>query len=708
MMLFANLLMAAVVVVEVPIEVSNAGFEGGKTGWNFCPNQSVVADNPHSGKACAFVDMVPVRPDSVYLTRKVPVDAGAEYGAECWIRTEDVKPDPAIRQGSCGAALIVEWCNSNGKWIATGQYVGNFYGTKEWSKVRAEQLKAPPDAAYAQIYLALRGGGRAWFDDFRFFKRVVPTEKTQPADGATLMTNTPEFGWKYRPGARRFSVVISKSPSFPKDASLVYEAGGFYGYQIERPLAPGRWYWKVISKGQEEDTPWSFTVADATAGKDTLVPQLLTPAKRILSSGDAVGVRLREMNGVPQAEFLGVKGSVSKLDGGEYRCRFDAPAAGWPQGFTEGVVKVADAAGNHAEHSFWLLNAPKPENAVVVGTDGMFHERGKRIFPLGIYEVAPKYMDEVRASGIDVVHTYRWESDSNDVACGKYLDECHSHGLRAFIGFPRGNGKEGRGIKQANFEQTARRVGHLAGHPAMFCWYLFDEPEHFGQFVTPDVLTRHADIIRALDPFHPVVMSTWERNMHEHRRTWDTHWSQAYGKPADVVSLIGTQRKYIGCSSPITTLLNCNDGVQTAAVRRKEKVDPLHTKFQRDYDWFRACAYLAIAKETNGIWWWWYGRDCKEYVTAGQVPAAWADLTRVNREIIALRPLLAAEGPVTTGRAIDGKAIVEWWAKLVDGQLFAIIVNTAEKPVAVDIDLPLIGRRHHKLGRFEVRMVKDQ
>jgi hypothetical protein len=694
--------------VELPVEVSNPGFEDGTAGWNFKRNMSVVSDNPHSGKSCAFINMSPFDQNGLYITQLVPVDSGADYGAECFIRTEEVKAEDRIRQGSCGATLIVEWYNSDRIWIASGQYATGLFGTKEWTKVRASQLKAPQDAGYASIYLALRGNGKAWFDDVRFFKRVKPVEKTEPADGAELTTNTPRFGWKYRPGVRSFSLVLSKNPAFPKNDSIIYPVGGFYDYQLEQPLAPGKWHWKVVSKGQEHDDAWSFTVADNTAGKDTLAPRLMSRAKRVTSAQDSFAVRLREQNGVPKAEFIGVPGACTEIASGEFRCRFKAPKAGWPKGFHEGVVKVCDVAGNRAEHVLYFLNAPKPENAVVVGADGMFHEKGKKIFPLGIYEVAPKYMAEVRKCGYDVVHTYQWEWSQDDGACRKYLDDCwKTDGLRAFIGFVRGNGKDVFGVKQGNFAHTARRVGALADHPGLFCWYLFDEPEHYGQFATPDMLTAHADIVRALDPFHPVVMSTWDRNMHEHRRTWDTHWTQAYGTPAKVVGNIDAHRKYIGCSSPITTLLSCYDQIQTDALRRKDKVDPLATKFQRDIDWFRACAYLAIVKETNGIWWWWFARDAKDYVNASQVPQAWADLTSVNREIIALRPLIFADGPVTTGRAMDGDSIVEWWAKVVDGRLFAILVNTAEKPVSVEVDLPLIGRRRYELKRFEVLKVKE-
>ena len=692
---------------EVPIEISNPGFEEGKAGWKFLPNMSVSSERPHGGKACACIDMTTVDSDRVYLTRQVPVEAGGEYGAECFVRTEDVQADGRIRREACGATLIVEWCNAEKKWIDSGQYAKFVYGTEDWTKLRVDELRAPPDAAYATVFLALRARGRAWFDDVRFFKRLTPTEKTEPADGAELKTNTPRFAWKYRPGVRRFSVMLSRSPDFPKGSSRVFPAGGFYDCQLETPLEPGTWYWKVTAAGlKDEAEPWRFTVDKATVGKDTLAPLAFTRARRVTSGRESFTVRLRERNGVPKARFLGVTGVCASVGDGEYDCRFKAPAAGWPKGLVEGVVEVSDAAGNRAERTFYLLNAPKPENAVVVGVDGMFHERDRRIFPIGIYEVSTKYMAKVRSCGYDVVHTYRWENSQDDAACRRYLDACWSNrGLRAFIGFDRGNGKGALGIKQGNFAQTARRVGSLADHPALFCWYLFDEPEHYDQFVTPDVLTAHADIVRALDPYHPVVMSTWGRTMNEHRRTWDTHWSQAYGKPAEAAALVDTQRAQIGCPSPVTMLLNCNDGVQSAALRRKEKVDPSKAKFQRDYDWFRACAHLAVVKGTNGIWWWWFAPDNREFVSAAQVPEAWNDLTRANREIIALRPQIAAEGPVVSGRAADGDRTVEWWAKTVDGRMTAIIVNTAEKPASVEIDLPLVGRRRYDLGRFEVRTV---
>ena len=235
----------------------------------------------------------------------------------------------------------------------------------------------------------------------------------------------------------------------------------------------------------------------------------------------------------------------------------------------------------------------------------------------------------------------------------------------------------------------------LADHPALFCWYLFDEPEILSQYVSPERLTACADLVRALDPYHPVVMTTWNKTMINYRRTWDTHWTQAYGDPAGVVRQIDEHRRFLKNASPITLLVNCNDGVQGAARRRGVTPDP--AKFARDYDFLRACAFLGIVKECNGVWWWWFARDSKDYYSAAQCPAAWANLVKVVKELGALRPLVTAPGAVTTGTAVDGASKVEWWRKTVDGKDILIAVNTGDTPATVAIGAQRLAFRRHEV-----------
>ena len=686
-------------VRSIPIDVPNSGFESGAAEWNLPANASLDAAVARSGACSARLTVKDPMKEAVYVTRRVPVTAGALYRAACFVKTRDVKAVKG-RMESVGAGLIVEWSDRNGKWMAAGDYACRHFGTKDWTKAECPLLKAPDDAGYAQIYLALRGAGTAWFDDFSFTAVARAVDMESPVPGETLADNTPRFSWAELPCVKSYTVEIARDAAFARDRRAHTVTGDCF-LQLEEPLAPGTWYWRATAPGAADAAPRSF-VQTVPKDRDCLPPAILGNAQRITDGTRSFTVRVRENGPAPVVTYLGVTGTCTRTEAGGMRDYvFTPPATGWPRGFTEQDIVAVDAAGNRAARTFWLLNAPAPANGVVVDRDGWFSQTadGTRVFPLGIYEVEPKYLAEVRAAGIDAVHLYRWENSQDDDACRAYLDTCwKTDKLRAFIGFDRGNAS-GHGIVQGDFAHVARRVGALATHPGLFCWYLFDEPEILGQYVSPERLTAFADLIRSLDPFHAVVMTTWNKTMIDYRRTWDTHWTQAYGDPAGVVRQVQEHRAFLKNDSPITLLVNCNDGDQTAARRRGVPPDP--EKFCRDYDHLRACAFLSIVQNCNGLWWWWFARDNREYVSASQCPKAWADLVKVMQEIVALRPLVNAPAPATTGTAADGKSKVEWWRKTVDGKTTLIAVNTGTEPATVD--LPGLGRQTFR--RHEVKIL---
>ena len=690
----------------VPVEFSNPGFEDGAAGWSLPKKASIDDTVRHEGAKSVSLRVDDPKTDPCYVTRQVPVKAGARYRASCFVKAEDVR-DVEGRMPSVGAGLIVEWADKDGKWCGSGEYACGIFGTSDWRKVECRGLMANQRAAYANFYLAVRGAGRAWFDDVTLIHDEVSADKFEPLDGAELADNTPFFTWRPHRGARRYTVELSRDPAFGAGTVRSYDAGGIAESQLAEPLEPGVWYWRVLAKGLEDPQPWRFTQT-APVDRDCLPPGIVPRGARVCASDQSFTVRVKEKNPREMSIAFTVNGAdlatgscAQELGGGEALYRFAPPADGWPKGLTEGKLVAKDAAGNVATRSFWLLTAPKPANSVVVSKDGFYEQAGKRIFPLGIYEVAPKYMDEVRKAGFDVVHTYRWESDQNDVACRAYLDACWAaDGLRAFIGFDRGTRSQD-GIVQGNFAHIARRVGALADHAGLFCWYLFDEPEIANQFVSPDLLTALADLVRELDPYHPVVMTTWNETMNEYRRTWDTHWTQAYGNPAGVTKQLDEHRRFLKNASPITLLVNCNDQKQGAARRRG--IEPDLTRFSRDYASLRACAMLGIVRECNGVWWWWFARDCRDFYTAAQNPKAWADLIKVVQELVSLRPVVNAPGKVWTGRAGEEKCPVEWWAKDIDGHTVVIAVNTSEKNQKVEIDVGgSVGKLSLDLARYEV------
>lgn len=681
--------------------VKNGDFEDGTAEWTGKASMSVDDTVAHRGRKSVCLDVVNPKTDGIYITQKFPVNGGRFYKASCFIKTEDVRNPHARGVPAEGAGIFVEWADKDGKWLDGGQYSLGVWGTNDWRRVECARLNAPEKAAQATFYLAMRAAGKAWFDDVEFSERQVPTKKIQPLDGCMISNNCPAFSWHQLERMRRYQLEISCDAAFPDEKTLKFDVGGGLGFQLEKPLRPGVWYWRVNSTGRKDPSVWSF-VQTASEDADCIPPLVQTQACRVTGSNESFVVSVKDMSTrLPCVFWMGVKGVYAGFECGTLKYRFDPPAGGWRQGLTDGEILAVDAAGNRSSTRLWLLNASKPGNAVTIGSDNCFRQDGKAIFPLGIYEVSPKYLKEVRGAGWDVVHQYKWEELQDDIACRGYLDDCWAaDGLRAFIGFDRGLVSR-NGIKQGNFEHVAKRVGALADHPGLFCWYLFDEPQMAHQFITPHLLTEFADLIRALDPYHPVVVSTDGSRMIDYRRSWDTHWTQAYGNPVSMVKKLEGHQCCLMNSSPITLLVNCNDDMLGAALREGEKIG--NRKFYRDYDHLRAAAFLGVVKGCNGVWWWWFARDRKtKFYSASKSPDACADLVKVVRELAALRDFVTAEGTVVAGTASSGKDNVEWWRKDVDGRKLFIAVNTADHPVSVEISVPGDSVRRLKLRRYEV------
>lgn len=686
---------------KLAVPFDNPGFED-DGGWSCPGNAHYDGSVAHTGSRSMCLSVTGAKGDGVYVTRRIPVIGGAQYRAGAFIKTEDVKDGKVGNKEPVGAGVIVEWCDKSGKWLSSGAYATGRYGTSDWKRERTCWVAAPADAGFATVFMTLRGTGRAWFDDVVFERRIVSYDKVEPADGCRLESNTPHFAWRMWRGVRRYQLELSRDESFPKGQVKVCEVGGLTEFQLEEPLDEGRWFWRIGVNGVSDDIPYSFTVA-VPKDRDTLPPQVLSSGARVTSANEPFTVRVKDAGAQrPSLTFLGVKGEcrTSGADG-VHVYSFAAPQSGWPHGLTKEDVTAVDASGNSSVRSIWLLNAAKPANGTKIDAKGRFTVADRPFFPLGIYEVAEKEMPTVRAAGFDVVHSYRWEGSSDNAACAAYLDACwRTDGLRAFIGFDR------KTLVAGDFASLAQRVAALASHPGLFCWYLIDEPEHAHQFVSPDLLVAYAELIRALDPYHAVVVTTWGNAMSDYRRSWDTHWTQAYGDPAGVVRMLDEHRGYLKgrWESPITLLVNSNDSELGRQWRKGITPDP--DKYSKDYSYLRACAMLALPERCNGVFWWWYAPATREYFTVAQTPRGWADLKRVLKELRDLRPVIDAEGTVLTGRVGASDAPVCWWAKTVEGDTTFVAVNTANAPVEVEVAVPGFKTEKLNLSAHETHIGK--
>ena len=672
----------------------HCSFEDGLGGWSQASNVVIDASAAHAGERSVRLIVKDPKTENVYVSRSLPVEGGARYAASCYVKTEDVRAAEG-KDTSVGAGMIVEWADAKGAYLGWGASTYNNFGTRDWFKVESGLLRPPAAASRALVYLCLRGTGKAWFDDFSLEKIDESVPKCDPEDGAVLTNNCPFFSWQACKGVTNYVVQLSRRADFAPGHVVEYAAGGRTGFQVEKPLTEGVWHWKVTATGLDDRKPWRFRQT-APADRDCLPPLAVENAARVVAPTSPFSVHVRETGGMPPTvtfggrrescsqlssegtlrsvatltNLLGSVATLANVTGNLWLCTFAAPEGGWPSGLTEGELVASDAAGNRRASRFWLLNAPKPPNAVVIDAKGRYSENGRTIFPLGIYEVAPRHFQTVKAAGFDIVHLYRWESDRDDAACRAYLDGCRDAGLRAFVGFDRA------AIAAGEIGHLAHRVGALADHSGLFCWYLYDEPESLRQFIAPDVLADCADLIRRLDPWHPVAVSTWGNAAY--RRAWDTHWTQAYGNPVEALHEADRQRARLG-DSPVTLLVYCNDDKQALARRLGTPPDP--NAFGRDYANLRTCAFLSVVRGCNGVFWWWFAKDGTYYYSAAQSPKAWADLSRVVGELRALRPAIAADGEEETGE--DGNGVAWWRKTFPDGRTTTVRVDVNRRTVDV-------------------------
>lgn len=674
---------------KFPVAFDNPGFEDGANGWDHFPsNAAIVSDVTHSGKRAARLTVNDPMTESVYITRKIPVRGGAFYQASVFLKTLDVTAAPGKRS-SVGAGLIVEWSDKDGKWFDSGAYACNVYGTRDWQKQVCRSLRAPDNAGYAEVFLALRDKGTAWFDDLTLTRIESSVDKLTPKPGATLDTNTPLFTWIPMRGADSYTLQLSQNRDFPAGETLTIPDITEPQLQLTTPLRPGRWHWKLLAKGSDDARPWSFT-QQATVDRDCLPPTILFEAHRILDGQQSLDIAIADTR--DSALQLTVDDNGTPVPVGAPRLLRDQPqpghltavfpvrpAHGWKPGLHTLTLTATDQAGNSASKTAWLLNAPKPPNPVTIDENGRYNLNGKPFFPFGIYEVTRNDdMRMLRRLGFDAIHTYRWEGSRDDNACRAFLERCwNADGLRAFIGFDR------RAICEAKLDVIAQRVGALADHPGLFVWYLFDEPEIPTQYVSPALLTRFANLIRALDPYHAVVMTTWGKGMNRYRQTWDTHWTQAYYTPDAIVRQLDEHRQLLLNQSPITLLVHCFDNKQTATFRTTGKYDP--DAFQPDRDWMRCAAFLGLTEHANGLWWWWFARDNRQFLNAIRVPQAWQAFADLIRELKGLQRFLDAPFG-RHGRVKANRQTIAWATRTAGPETLLVIANTGTETVTVNLD----------------------
>lgn len=141
--------------------------------------------------------------------------------------------------------------------------------------------------------------------------------------------------------------------------------------------------------------------------------------------------------------------------------------------------------------------------SVVKYTQTLSTVNGKPFLPLMLYGVETADMPQVKKYGFNVVHTYHTrDAGKKESDWLAYMDAAQKNGLMVFFNL---DGATLNADKEAKIKQMVKCVKN---HPALFCWYLADEPTT--KNIAPATLKSMYSWIKSEDPNHPIVCSNWE------------------------------------------------------------------------------------------------------------------------------------------------------------------------------------------------------
>lgn len=662
---------------ELPLK--NGDFEAGLENWSSNPRAAIETQIKHSGAQSARITIPETQEDAtgIYLVQNVPAQEGKLYQVTAYVRADNVKAKTLGDRPPAGVTVIVEFADKQGHWLAPGSYAEAVYGTQDWKQISTEAVRAPVGTGFAIIFLAVRATGTGYFDDVKIYEITQHVVLESPGNQTTFADNTPRFVWSIKaPGPR--ILELAPSADFPAAKTLRFAAIQENTFTLEKPLPPGRWFWRLtVPQAAAVSAVWQF---------QQTAPETADCTEPVIAPDHAFVSQPNQRVTIGVSDNVGVTKFALTLDGKDvtkqgrltrHQIIFE-PAQPWARGLHRLRVEAWDAAGNRAERVIYLTHATGLVEKKWLPQGGIAFN-GRPRFLLGMYGVRIEDMEEIARGGFDFVHNYTWDGPGTNETALEYLDACQKQGLQAFIGFY-------RAALQANdLDFVAERIGALIHHPALLAWYLFDEPDLPHQFVPPSQLRNLYQFIKKLDPTRPVIVTVAQHNMMpEYHDSYDVYWSMDYSTPASNVKNFEYHRSQLKPGVPLMSILHCFDGKQ-----RGQDADP--NKFWPDAATMHAAAFMAIAHNSSGLCWWWWGQGSNIYLTVAHVPWAWEALKKTVAQIRALRPVLESQAPSRMWIEIpaEGQEVHCWEKKLPDRAVI-IAVNRDPQPCRATIKSPLL------------------
>jgi len=369
-------------------------------------------------------------------------------------------------------------------------------------------------------------------------------------------------------------------------------------------------------------------------------------------------------------EWKRVKYEFAIGAGGKRRFIFQAKELGGRSAWMDDLtVCLKGATGNLEPKS-----KAKGKPSVVTWADGVIYINGKPTFMLGFLRGKPE-----RLRGTPFNLCAPGELTQPEMG---FLDKCAEYGLYTMVNLT-------APMRAIAPECAARFAKKYKDHPALFAYYLCDEPDHASPSATSEapVLARATEILHALDPNHPthaLVIPWCASNIYRYR---------------DVVDVLSADRyavKGTANNNELWTVWRANDAMRRSGTEGQPNIftPKAQGNITREENW--AQAYMCVAAGAAGIMWFEFGGAQRK----------WSDFVELGKELRSIEHFLVGV-ELEKGLAFRGDGgAVKGIGRASRAKTALITVNT--KPAAltgVKITAPFLSHARSAKVMFENRTV---
>lgn len=328
-----------------------------------------------------------------------------------------------------------------------------------------------------------------------------------------------------------------------------------------------------------------------------------------------------------------------------------------------------------------VLKLPPRQNEVKIdkATGGLLMD-GLPFFPFGFYcysPMQPTLPEEEVVKGFNMISPYQRIEKKTLKERRKYMDRCAALGMKVnynlcSIAGGGGVGSDRQRIPEAELEKLLRKeIETFKDHPALLSWYISDEP--VGQGMAVEKLEKAYNLIKKLDPYHPVaVVFMTPKKSRKFAHIFDIAMADPYPIPQGNILDVGKTAYYLSNEY----FLEKSSWIVPQAFGGGEWWEREPTANE-----LRMITYHSIINKAAGI---------QYFVRHGmnsfpKSTSAWAECGTIALEIAELTPYLLSNEPQPEIECTDKSLRFNAWQK--GNKIVILVLNTKNEPVEMEIAL---------------------